>query len=531
MSAVAAQGKPGALAFDDWVPSFNPWLIAVAVMLATFMEVLDTSVANVSLPHIAGNLSASTDESTWVLTSYLVSNAIVLPMTGWLSSVFGRQKLLITCITIFTVASFACGAATSLTMLIIARVVQGAGGGVLQPISQATMLESFPREKRGVAMAVYGMGIVVAPIIGPTLGGWITDNYSWRWVFYINIPVGIVAILMARAFIEDPPYLRRKSKIAIDYIGFGFMAIGLATLQIMLDKGQEDDWFSSNLIVWLGVISLLTLIAFVIWELHTDEPLVDLRVLKNRNFAVGTALIAVIGVVLYGTTALLPLFLQTLLGYPALQSGLAVSPRGFGSIIAMLIVARTMGKVDARYLMAFGFSLLAVSGWMLSKVNLDIATSSVIVPNIINGFSMGFVFVPLSTIAMGTLRNEQIGSASGLYNLMRNIGGGVGISMVTTILSRRTQSHQAELVHNLTPYNDAFNRMLHNVQGALAPGMGTYASGQQAYATVYGMLVRQASLLSFLDVFRFLSFLSLIAVPCVFIFKKVKAKGGGMPGH
>ncbi len=531
MSAVAAQGKPGALAFDDWVPSFNPWLIAVAVMLATFMEVLDTSVANVSLPHIAGNLSASTDESTWVLTSYLVSNAIVLPMTGWLSSVFGRQKLLITCITIFTVASFACGAATSLTMLIVARVVQGAGGGVLQPISQATMLESFPREKRGVAMAVYGMGIVVAPIIGPTLGGWITDNYSWRWVFYINIPVGIVAILMARAFIEDPPYLRRKSKIAIDYIGFGFMAIGLATLQIMLDKGQEDDWFSSNLIVWLGVISLLTLIAFVIWELHTDEPLVDLRVLKNRNFAVGTALIAVIGVVLYGTTALLPLFLQTLLGYPALQSGLAVSPRGFGSIIAMLIVARTMGKVDARYLMAFGFSLLAVSGWMLSNVNLDIDKSTVILPNIINGFSMGFVFVPLSTIAMGTLRNEQIGSASGLYNLMRNIGGGVGISMVTTILSRRTQSHQAELVHNLTPYNDAFNRMLHNVQGALAPGMGTYASGQQAYATVYGMLVRQASLLSFLDVFRFLSFLSLIAVPCVFIFKKVKAKGGGMPGH
>jgi DHA2 family multidrug resistance protein len=531
MSAVAAQGKPTALAFDDWVPSFNPWLIAVAVMLATFMEVLDTSVANVSLPHIAGNLSASTDESTWVLTSYLVSNAIVLPMTGWLSSVFGRQKLLITCITIFTVASFACGAATSLTMLIVARVVQGAGGGVLQPISQATMLESFPREKRGVAMAVYGMGVVVAPIIGPTLGGWITDNYSWRWVFYINIPVGIVAILMARAFIEDPPYLRRKTKAAIDYVGFGFMAVGLAALQIMLDKGQEDDWFSSNLIVSLGVISVLTLIAFVIWELYTDDPLVDLRVLANRNFAVGTALIAVIGVVLYGTTALLPLFLQTLLGYPALQSGLAVSPRGIGSIIAMLIVARVMGKVDARYLMAFGFSLLAVSGWMLSKVNLDIDTSSVIVPNIINGFSMGFIFVPLSTIAMGTLRNEQIGSASGLYNLMRNLGGGVGISIVTTILSRSTQSHQANLVQHLTPYDNAYNQTLQSVQGALAPSSGTYASGQQAYATIYGMLVRQATLLAFLDVFRFLGVLSLICVPTVFIFKKVKAKGGGMPGH
>jgi MFS transporter, DHA2 family, multidrug resistance protein len=531
MSAATADATPGPISFDDWVPSFNPWLIAVAVMLATFMEVLDTSVANVSLPHIAGNLSASTDEATWVLTSYLVSNAIVLPMTGWLSSVFGRRRLLVTCISIFTISSFMCGAATSLTMLIVARVVQGAGGGVLQPIAQATMLESFPREKRGVAMAVYGMGIVVAPIIGPTLGGWITDNYTWRWVFYINIPVGIVAVLMARAFIEDPPYMRRASSLRIDYVGFGLMAIGLATLQIMLDKGQTEDWFSSHLIVWLTVTSIVTLVAFVIWELITDEPLVDLRVLSNRNFAVGTMLIAVLGVVLYGTTALLPLFLQTLLGYPATQSGLAVSPRGFGSIVAMIIVARIMGKVDARYLMAFGFALLALSGWMLTRINLDISTSSVVWPNIINGFSMGFIFVPLSTIAMGTLRNEQIGSASGLYNLLRNLGGGVGISIMTTILARQTQFHQAILATHVSPYDPAFMQMMQMLQRGLSSRLGTLQAQMGAYGTVYGMVLRQASLLGFIDVFRILGILSLVCVPFVFVLKKVKARGGAMGGH
>jgi DHA2 family multidrug resistance protein len=530
MSA-AAEASPRAVSFDDWVPSFNPWIIAISVMLATFMEVLDTSVANVALPHIAGSLAASTDESTWVLTSYLVSNAIVLPMTGWLSSVFGRKRLLITCIAIFTFSSFMCGAATTLTMLIIARVVQGIGGGVLQPIAQATMLESFPREQRGVAMAVYGMGVVVAPIIGPTLGGWITDNYSWRWVFYINIPVGIIAVLMARAFIEDPPYLQRSSKLSIDYIGFGLMATGLAALQIMLDKGQQEDWFSSHFIVWLTVISVVCLTAFVIWELTTDKPIVDLRVMLNRNFAVGTTLIAVIGIVLYGTTALLPLFLQTLLGYPATQSGLAVSPRGVGSIIAMVIVARIITKIDVRYLMVFGFLLLSLAGWMLTKINLDIGTSSIVWPNIINGFAMGFIFVPLSTVAMGTLRNEQLGSATGLFNLMRNIGGGVGISVVTTLVSRYSQLHQNYLAQNVNPFSPQFQQRLQAITGGLAPQLGGYAAGQGAYASIYGMVVRQASLLAFIDAFRFLTFLCILCVPTVFLFKKVRARGGGMPGH
>ncbi|HEY6043984.1 MAG TPA: DHA2 family efflux MFS transporter permease subunit, partial [Nitrosospira sp.] len=354
----AARSRPDAVA-GEWAPSFSPWLIAASVMLATFMEVLDTSVANVALPHIAGNLSASSEESTWVLTSYLVSNAIMLPATNWLARYFGRKRFLIFCIVIFTVSSALCGAAASLGMLIIARVLQGAGGGALQPIAQSVLLESFPPEKRGSAMAIYGMGIVVAPIIGPTLGGWITDNYSWRWIFYINVPVGILATLMARTFIEDPPYIKNQRPGRIDYVGFGMMAVALGMLQLVLDKGQEEDWFSSSLITWAAAVSIITFIAFIIWEMRSQEPIVNLRILGNRNFAVGTALMTVLGVVLYGTIALLPLFLQTLMGYPALQSGLAVSPRGIGSVASMIIVGRLVGKVNGRYLLLFGFGVLA----------------------------------------------------------------------------------------------------------------------------------------------------------------------------
>jgi DHA2 family multidrug resistance protein len=302
---------------EAWRPSFNPWLIASAVMLATFMEVLDTSVANVALPHISGNLSASTEEATWVLTSYLIANAIILPATGWLTTVFGRKKFLITCIIIFTVASALCGAATDINLLIVARILQGAGGGALQPIAQSVLLESFPPEKRGSAMALYGLGVVVAPIIGPTLGGWITDNYSWRWIFYINLPVGILAAFMAMRFVEDPPYLKNQKPGRIDYIGFGLMALGLAALELTLDLGQQRDWFSSSTIIFTTVVAASSLVSFIIWELYTPEPIVNLRVFLNRNFAVGTVLIASVGVVLYGSTALLPLFLQTVLGYPA----------------------------------------------------------------------------------------------------------------------------------------------------------------------------------------------------------------------
>jgi DHA2 family multidrug resistance protein len=516
-----SESTPG----SAWTPSFNPWLIAISVMLATVMEVLDTSVANVALPHIAGNLSATTEEATWVLTSYLISNAIVLPATGWISSYIGRKRFLIICIVMFTVASALCGAAPNLPILIIARILQGIGGGALQPIAQAVLLESFPPARRGAAMALYGMGVVVAPIIGPTLGGWITDNYSWRWIFYINLPVGLLAAFMANTFVEDPPYIRNQKPGKIDYTGFGLMALGLAALELTLDLGQQRDWFESPVIVFTALVSAVSLLGFVAWELYVEDPIVNLRVFLNRNFAVGTALIASVGVVLYGSTALLPLFLQTLLGYPAMESGMAVSPRGIGSIVSMVVVGRLIGKIDSRYLIMFGFAVLAYSTYMFTGLNLEIASSNVAIPMVISGFAMGFVFVPLTTLTMGTLSNEQIGNASGIYNLMRNTGGSIGIAAMTTFLSRGMQTHMVPLAANLTDYNPAFQQMLAEIKTSLTASLGPIAAQQAALGQVYSMMVRQATVLSYIDCFRLLAYLCMIAVPTALLFKRVKKNG------
>ena len=457
-----------------------------------------------------------------MLTSYLVSNAIILPATNWLGRYVGRQRFLTICIAIFTLSSALCGAATSLGMLLFARVLQGAGGGALQPIAQSVLLESFPAEKRGSAMAVYGMGIVVAPIIGPTLGGWITDNYSWRWIFYINVPIGIVAALMTSYFVEDPPYIKNQRPGRIDYIGFGLMALGLAALQIVFDKGQEDDWFSSSFIVRATILAVIALGGFIIWELRSKEPIVNLRVLANRNFAVGTALIAAMGMVLYGTTALLPLFLQTLLGYPALESGMAVSPRGIGAVISMIVVGRLVGKIDGRYLIMFGFALVGFSTYLLADIDLQISVGSIVWPQVLSGLAIGFVFVPLTVMATGTLTNEQLGNASGIFNLMRNIGGSFGIAAVTTLLARGAQVHQAAMVSHLTPYDPVFQQRLREMAAALAQGSPITAS-QQAYGAIYATLVQQATLLAFLDNFRLLAFLCLLCVPAALLFRKVKA--------
>jgi MFS transporter, DHA2 family, multidrug resistance protein len=507
---------------DPWKPSVNPWLIAIAVMSATFMEVLDTTIVNVALPHIAGSLSASVTEATWVLTSYLVANAIVLPATGWLSRTFGRKKFLITCIVIFTAASALCGAATSLPMLIIARIIQGAGGGALQPISQAVLLESFPPKKRGVAMAAFGMGVVVAPIIGPTLGGWLTDNYTWRWSFYLNLPIGIAAIMMIIAFIEDPPYARAQKRTSIDYWGFALLAIWISSLQIILDKGEEVDWLASHLIRWLAVLGIGGLVAFLWRELTTEHPIVDLRVWKNRNFAMGTGMMTILGIVLYGCTALLPLFLQTLLGYPALQSGMTVSPRGFGSILGMLLVGRLLGFIDGRKLIVIGFCILAYSTASLGSLNLEVASRNVMWPNIFNGFATALIFVPLTTLTMGTLANDQMGNATGIFNLMRNLGGGVGIAMVTTLLARRAQVHQAAMVGHLTPYNPAYQSWMSALSTPF--GSGPDAS-QHASGLLYSQLLRQANLWAYVDNFRLLAFLCVLCIPFVMIFKRAKARG------
>jgi len=508
----------------EWRPRFNPWLIAVSVMLGTFMEVLDTSVANVALPHIGGSLSATPEEATWVLTSYLVSNAIILPTTAWLSAAFGRKRFLLTCIVLFTVSSAVCGAATSLGMLIVARVVQGVGGGALQPIAQAILMESFPPARRGVAMATFSMGVIVAPILGPTLGGWITDQYTWRWVFYINLPIGIVATLMVFSIIEDPPYLERTRLRRMDFLGFGFMSVGLGALQIMLDKGQEADWFSSSFIRTLAVISVLAMVAFVIRELTTDEPVVRFAVLADRNFAVGTMMITVLGFVIYGTTAMLPLFLQTLLGYSALDSGLAVSPRGMGAMVSAMVVGRLIGVVDSRLLIATGFGAMAISGWMFGHLTLEIAKSNIVFASVINGAASGLIFVPLSTTVMAYLPRERLQQATGIYNLMRNIGAGIGISLMTTFLARSTQAHQARLITHLTPYDARYQEWLQTARSALAAHGNPYTAASQAMALLYGMVLRQATLLAFLDNFRLISLAAVICVPLVLLFRRSRPR-------
>ncbi len=501
-------------------------------MAATFMEILDTSVANVALPHIAGNLSATTEESTWVLTSYLVSNAIVLPMTGWLGIRFGRKRLLTVCISVFTLASVLCGMAPDLAFLVVARVLQGIGGGALVPISQAVLLESFPPEKRGVAMATFGMGVVVAPILGPTLGGWITDNYSWRWIFYINLPVGIFAALMAQAFVEDPPYIKRAKVGAINFAGFGLLAVWLGTLQIILDRGQQKDWFASEWIRWFGAISLLCFLGFVVREVCTEHPIVNLRVLKNRNFAAGVLMMTVLGAVLYGTTAALPIFLQTMMGYSALQSGMTLSPRGMAAFFTNFIVGRLVGQVRNRVLIAIGFTLLAASSFWLGNINLQISMRNVILPSVLNGIAISFIFTPLTTAAMGYLRQDQMANATGIYNLMRNLGGSFGIALVSTMIIRRAQVHQALMVGHLTPFDPVYVERLAAATKALMPQSGPVLAQMQAQGLIYGTLLSQSSLWAFVENFRLFGLLCVLCLPLVFLFKRVRpGKGGVAAGH
>src|SRR5262245_52089135 len=404
------------------VPEVNPWLIAVAVMFGTFMEVLDTTVVNVSLPHIAGSLSVTTGEATWALTSYLVANAIILPITGWLANYFGRKRLLMSATVGFTTASFFCGFAPNLTWLVIFRIIQGLSGAVLQPLSQSVMLEAFPPASRGKAMGFWGLGIVVAPMLGPVLGGWITDNYSWRWVFYINIPVGVAAIIMTKMFIFDPPYLRKKGA-KVDAWGIGMLAVGIGSLQYVLDKGQQEDWFASNSIIALTVVSALALVSFVIHELRTAHPVINLRVFQERNYATGVFLMTVLGFVLYGSLVLLPIFLQTVLGYPAIEAGIAMSPRGLGSFIAMPLIGILTTKIDPRKLLVAGLIGGSITLYQLGSLNLQVGYWDIFWPQFFQGMALGLLFVPLTTVSMSSIRREEMGNATSLFNLMRNLGG------------------------------------------------------------------------------------------------------------
>ncbi len=505
-----------------WKPRHSPWLITIAVMLATSMEVLDTSIANVALPHIAGNLSASTDEATWVLTSYLVSNAVILSASAWLSSWFGRKRYLAFSVALFVASSALCGMAQSLPQLIFARVLQGIGGGGLQPLAQAIMLECFPPEERGVAMAAYGMGVVVMPIIGPTLGGWITDNYSWRWIFYINLPIGIAGLLMQQAFVEDPPWIAKMKAAAVDYIGFGLMAVGIGLLQIILDKGQEADWFGATWICWSTAVSAAALIAFVIWELREVHPIVNIRLMTNRNFALATLLISILGAVLYGSTALLPIFMQTLLGYPALQSGLAMTPRGVGSFLSMMVVGRVVKKVDNRALMMGGFLGLGLSTLLLTRLNMEITPANISWPLVLSGFCMGFIFVPLTTLAISTLPRHQIQQATGLYALLRNLGASIGISIMVAMQTRAAQTHQSILVSRVSPYDQAFRSGAARMSAALGAGAPLSAP----VGLMYREVLAQAAMLSYLDAFRWMALVCIAFCPLAWLFVRGQAPVG-----
>jgi MFS transporter, DHA2 family, multidrug resistance protein len=509
----------------------NPWIIAVSVMFATFMEVLDTTVVNVSLPHIAGSLSASIDEATWALTSYLVANAIILPMTGWLASMFGRKRLLMLSVVGFTATSFLCGLAPTLGTLILFRILQGATGGALQPLSQAVLLEAFPPQDRGKAMGFWGLGIVVAPILGPVLGGWLTDSYSWRWVFYINIPVGIASIVMTKLYIFDPPYLRTENR-KVDYWGIGMLALGIGALQIVLDKGQEEDWFSSNMITALAIVAAATLIALVIHELTTDDPVVDLRVFKARSYAVGVFLMTVVGFVLYGSMVLLPIMLQTLLGYPPLQAGIAMAPRGVGSFFMMPLTGLMTGRFDPRKLLVSGLMIGGMTLIWLSKLNLQAGYWDIFWPQLIQGVGMSLLFVPLTTVAMDPIPRERMGNATSLFNLMRNLGGSVGIATTGTLLARQQQAITSVLGANVTPYDAASRSMFMQLRGAfMAAGTDAATATSRAYAALFGMVQRQASMVSFVGIFQLLGILFVALVPLVLLMKRPRRGAGPAAAH
>ena len=525
--AAAAVAQPDTHALTHGV---NPWLIAASVMLATFMEVLDTAIASVALPYIAGSLSATTDEATWVLTSYLVANAIILPASNWFSLRFGRKRFLMTCVAIFTAASFACGAAPTLAFMLIARVVQGAGGGALQPLSQSILLESVPPAKRGAAMAVFAFGVVVAPVLGPTLGGYLTDTYSWRYAFYINIPIGALALYMISRFIHDPPYIRNAKASAFDNIGFGTLIVWVGCLQVILDKGQEVDWFAAT---WLRCAVVAMVIAFVwfVWRSwHCKYALVDLKVLKDRNFLLGSILIFMFGIGIYSTVTVLPLFYQELLGYTAFTAGLVVAPRGLGAICGMPVIGYLSNKIDPRYLLTFGFFTFGLTTLYFGSITLDVSPTTLFWPILITGFGLSFVFVPISTAAYGTLKNEQIGNASGIFNLMRNVGGSIGISIATTMLTRRADVHQNEIT-SWVPQTGPYQTSVQNTQHALNGYFGPANSLLPAQTSLYQQLIRQASSWAFIDVFRWLSLLCFFCVIIVWFFKKVKAGKGPAGAH
>ncbi len=519
-------------------PLCNPWLVAVTVSMATFMEVMDISIANVALRHIAGSVGADQSESTWVLTSYLVSNAIVLPISGWLASVMGRKNFYMTCVLLFTISSFLCGIAPTLGALLVFRVLQGIGGGGLAPSEQAILTDTFPASKRGMAFAVYGVAVVVAPAIGPALGGWITDNYSWRWIFFINIPVGIVSLIMTSLVVYDSPEARHEHEAAtrggirVDYVGFGLVALGFGCLQIVLDKGQEDNWFSSPFILVLSILGVLGVVGMVVWEMFISRhPMVDLTLYKSRTFLFTNLMMFATMFILLSTTQLLPQFVQQLLNYDATKAGLILMPGGFVIMMLMPVAGFLTRKVQPKYLICFGFIVLSFALFHLSGLETGASFKSIALARMFQTAGIGFLFVPINTLAYSDLPPGKSNSASALINLMRNLGGSVGISMATTLLVRRSQLHQDRLVTHLTATALPFQTQLHNLtQRFSTHGAGPVDAANRATATVMAQVQAQSNMLAYLDIFIVLMLGCLMAAALTSMLKNIDlshAQAGG----
>lgn len=547
MDELAAQQ---AAADHAWKPRANQWAIALTVTLATFMEVLDSSIANVALPHIAGSLSASEDEATWVLTSYLVSNAIILPASAYLIGFVGRKRFYMICVVLFGVSSMLCGLAPSLTALVFFRILQGAGGGGLAPSEQAILADTFSPKQRGQAFALYGFAVVCAPAIGPTLGGWITDNFNWRWIFFINVPIALLSLYLTNRLVEDPPHIRRavekshREGLKFDFFGFGLLASGFGSLEFLLDKGQEDDWFSSQTINFFMVVCIASLVTLILWELYQlriqKRPILNLTLFERKTFAIPFVLMFVLGFTLYGTTVLIPQMVQTLLGYTAELAGLVISPGAVCILVMMPVVGILVGRVDPRYLICYGFAMLSLSMLAMHTLSLDSSFSYIMWVRVLQASGLAFLFIPINTVSYVGVAREQSNDVSGIMNLARNIGGSAGTAFITTMLARRSQRHQAMMTQYLTPGNEGFRNQVNRLKGmfpgggnAQAGGFGGKVSGNvhTAQAFIYGQLHRQAAMLAYMDIIAVFAIFCFCMIPLVLLIGKQKAGHSEAAGH
>ena len=515
---------------EVWKPKHNPWAIALVVTMATFMEVLDTSIANVALPHMAGDLSAGTDESTWVLSSYLVANAVILPISAWLATRFGRKRFYMTCVVLFGLSSLACGFAPSLGALVFFRIIQGLGGGGLAPSEQAILADTFPPQKRGMAFAIYGMAVVMAPAIGPTLGGYITDNFNWRWIFFINVPVAIASLILTSRLVEDPPFLKKMRERAgrVDYIGLLLVAVGVGAGQVVLDKGQREGWFDSNFSLTFQILSWVCIALAIWWEFRVKNPVIDLRLFRNRNFSVSCVLMFMLGAALFGSTVLLPQMVQTLMGYTAQQAGMVISPGAIVIILLLPLVGNIVGKVDARYMIAGAFLVAGIGLWRMTAISPDVDFRTIMMLRVYQMMGVAFLFVPIQTMTYVGIPMEKNNNVSGMINLARNMGGSIGIAALETILERRSEFHQNRLAAHTSALDPAFKSSVDAmIQAFMQAGYDASTAAQMAYGKVYGLLQAQASWLAYLDTIWIYAIACVVVAPLAFLMKKPKRGGSG----